>query len=282
MRLSTFILSYAVSVNLYASDLQFSIMGDSGRWNQNTQILLNSMTKLNVKQIIMPGDNLYNGTYEQQWGAWKKAGFTFDVIAIGNHNDGYANEVKFFGMPGEYFSKEYAEGDIQYLVLNSDKTKNVDAQMAWLKQKLESSKAQQIYLVYHHPTFNVASHRWTEKKDFQLKIRPILKAYRQKLTALILGHDHIAALMHFDTLPVIISGCTQNPRDELPVNNVQDGVSVRTAIHLDSQPYWVMQSAANAVLAADTSEFFFIRGKDSKSICRAVIKTGFPATHQCE
>lgn len=129
MRLSAFVLSYLVSFNLYAAELQFSILGDAGRWNKHTQVLLNSMNKLNVKKIIMPGDNLYEGTYEQQWGAWKKAGFTFDVIAIGNHNDSYAKEIKFFEMPGEYFSKEYANGDIQYLVLNSDNTKNVDAQM---------------------------------------------------------------------------------------------------------------------------------------------------------
>ncbi len=283
MRLAAFIFSYFVTINLYASaPLQFSIIGDAGRWNGNTQMLLNSMNKLGVKKIIMPGDNLYEGTYEQQWGAWKKSGFTFDVIAIGNHNESYQAEIKFFQMPGEYFAKDYAGGDVLYLVLNSDNTRNVDAQMSWLKSQLQNSKAQQIYLVYHHPTFTVASHKWTEKKDFQVKIRPILKEYRSKITALILGHDHITSLMHFDSLPVIISGCTQSPRNETPVNNVQQGVAVKTAVHLDGQPYWVMQDATSNVLAADTSEFLFIRGKDSKTVCRAVIKTGHAATHQCD
>lgn len=88
--------------------------------------------------------------------------------------------------------------------------------------------------------------------------------------------------MHFDTLPVIISGCTQSPRNEVPINNTQSGVKVRTAIHLDSEPFWVMQTMDKDITATDTSEFFFIRGRDSKVMCRATIKTGQPAVHQCD
>lgn len=271
-----------LSITTFAEELKFAVMGDAGKWNSNTQMLLNSMTKMNIKQLIMPGDNLYKGTYEQQWNPWKKAGFTFDIVAIGNHNESYAKEIKFFEMPGEFFAKEYANGDLLYLILNSDNTKNVDQQMTWLKAQLENSRAQQIYLVYHHPSFTVAMHKWTEKKAFQLKLRQVVRTYREKVTALIVGHDHIASLMHFYNLPVIISGSTQSPRNETPVNNVQQGIPVTTAIHLDSEPYWIMQNAASTVLAADTSEFFFIRGKDSKIICKALIKTGHSATHQCE
>lgn len=281
MRLMAIILSIFVTVQIYASDLQFGLLGDAGRWNRNTQILLNSMNSTEVKKLVMPGDNLYEGTYEQHWGPWQKAGFTFDVVALGNHNESYTREIQYFKMSGEFFAKEYEDGAIQFLVLNSDNEKNVDAQMNWLKTKLEDSRAQQVYLVYHHPTFTVASHKWTEKKEFQMRIRPILKAYRHKLTALILGHDHITALMHFDSLPVIISGCTQSPRNESAVNNVQDGVSVKTAVHLDGQPFWVLQKVTGKVLNLDTAEFDFIRGKDSKSVCKAIIKTGQPASHSC-
>ena len=281
MRLTAFFLSYFITINTYASELQFGLLGDAGRWNKNTQMLLNSMNKANVKKIVMPGDNLYEGTYEQQWGPWKKAGFTFDVIAIGNHNQSYASEIKYFQMPGEFFVKEYEGGDIQFIVLNSDNEKNIDVQMSFLKSQLENSRAQQTYIVYHHPTFKVASHDWTEKKQFQLKIRPILKAYRHKITALVLGHDHITALMHFDSLPVIISGCTQSPRNETAVNNVQEGVKVTTSVHLDREPYWVLQQVTSKVLGLDTGEFYFVRGKDTKTVCRATIKTGQPATHSC-
>lgn len=281
--LKTFFVVSLLALNTFADDVQFAIMGDAGRWNNNTKMLLDSMTQLNVKKLMMPGDNLYAGTYEQQWGPWKAAGFTFDLVAIGNHSAGYAKEVAFFEMPGEFFAKEYNNGDILYLVLNSDNTnsKIINQQMTWLKAQLEASKAPQIYLLYHHPSLTVARHWWTEKMAFQLKLHKILKTYRNKITALIVGHDHIAALMHFHNLPVIISGSTQSPRDEKPVNNTQQGVKVTTQIHLDTVPYWIMQNATSTVLAANTSEFFFIRGKDSKVMCKAVVTTGQAATHQC-
>lgn len=266
----------------FAFELPFGIIGDTGRFNANAEILLNSMNQMNVKRLIMPGDNLYEGTYEQQWGPWKQAGFTFDVIALGNHVETYAKEIAFFEMPGQYFSKTFSFGEIQYLVLNSDNTSNVTKQMTWLKTQLKASTAKQLYLVYHHPTYKVGRYVPTEqKKNFQLKIRPILKTYRHKITALIVGHEHITSLMHFDSLPVIISGSTQSPRDEVPINNTQSGVKVRTALHLDKEPFWVMQTVNKDITATDTSDFFFIRGRDSKVMCRAMIKTGQPATHEC-
>lgn len=283
MKLASYILVFFLTSSVNATELQFAIMGDAGRWNSNAQKLLASMVEFNVKKLIMPGDNLYEGTYEKQWGEWKNAGFTFDVIALGNHHETYQAEIKFFQMPGEYFSKTFSFGEIQYLVLNSDNTSNVTKQMTWLKAQLAASTAKQVYLLYHHPTYKVGRYIPTEqKKNFQLKIRPILKTYRHKITALIVGHEHITSLMHFDTLPVIISGCTQSPRNEVPINNNQSGVRVRTAIHLDSEPFWVMQTISQDMTAADTSEFFFIRGRDSKIMCRATIKTGQPATYQCD
>ncbi|WP_409478140.1 metallophosphoesterase family protein [Pseudobdellovibrio sp. HCB154] len=283
MKLASYFLAFFLTIPLIAAELQFGIIGDAGRWNSNAQMLLASMAEFNVKKLIMPGDNLYEGTYEQQWGEWKNAGFSFDVIALGNHNETYQAEIKFFQMPGEYFSKTYAFGEIQYLVLNSDNTSNVTKQMTWLKAQLKASTAKQIYLVYHHPTYKVGRYIPTEqKKNFQLKIRPLLKTYRHKITALIVGHEHITSLMHFDTLPVVISGCTQSPRDEVPLNNIQSGVRVRTAIHLDSEPFWVMQVTPQDITATDASEFLFIRGRDSKVMCRATIKTGQSATYRCD
>jgi hypothetical protein len=107
MKFIKFIFVSLFAFNVYSEELKFAVIGDAGRWNSNTQMILNSINHFETKRLIMPGDNLYTGTYEQQWGVWKKAGFTFDVIAIGNHNDGYANEVKFFGMPAEFFAKNY-------------------------------------------------------------------------------------------------------------------------------------------------------------------------------
>jgi hypothetical protein len=149
--------------------------------------------------------------------------------------------------------------------------------MKWLEEQLKNSTAQQIYLVYHHPSLTIGEHKWTEKKDFQIKMRALLKAYRNKITAVIVGHDHLANLIYFDSLPVIVSGSTQSP-DRLPaINNVQEGIQVKTEIHLSGIPYWVQQ----VTNGGNTSEFIFIRAKDNKVMCKAVIQTGLRGTHSC-
>ncbi|MES2803665.1 MAG: hypothetical protein V4654_14330 [Bdellovibrionota bacterium] len=53
MRLAAFIFSYFVTINIYAADLQFALIVDAGRWNSNTQMLLNSMNKMGVKKIAV-------------------------------------------------------------------------------------------------------------------------------------------------------------------------------------------------------------------------------------
>ena len=266
-----------LSLTLTAEEMRFAVLGDAGRWNSNAKMVQSSIIKFDSKRLIMPGDNLYSGTYEQHWSPWTNAGFTYDVIAIGNHNAGYAKEVKFFGMPGEYFSKSYFNGDVQFIVLNSDNTKNVSTQMTWFEQSLKNSTAKQIFVVYHHPSLTIGEHKWTEKKDFQIKIRALLKTYRSKITAVMVGHDHVAALINFDSLPVIVSGSSQSPDSGTPVNNVQEGVTVKSEIYLVAQPYWIQQVTSGE----DVSEFNFIRAKDNKVICKAVIQTGLRATKTC-
>ncbi|MES2803664.1 MAG: hypothetical protein V4654_14325, partial [Bdellovibrionota bacterium] len=156
-----FILGFVISfltLTVSAEELKFAVLGDAGRWNTNAQIVQTSILKYNTHRLIMPGDNLYSGTYEKVWAPWKSAGFTYDVIAIGNHTLGYAKEVKFFEMPGEFFSKSYLNGDLQFLVLNSDNTANVNQQMTWFEQQLQNSTAKQVFVVYHHPSLTIGEH----------------------------------------------------------------------------------------------------------------------------
>lgn len=277
-KLSILIATLFFAFTVSAETLKFAVIGDAGLWNSNTKTLLASMVKYETKNLVMPGDNIYKGTYENAWTPWKNAGFSFDVIAIGNHNLGYAKEIKFFNMPGEYYTKKYLDGDVQYIVLNSDNTQNVNEQMSWFESQLKASTAKQIYVVYHHPSLSVGSgHVWTEKKDFQIKIRAILKKYRNQITAVMVGHDHVAALINFDSLPVIVSGSGQAPDTGHAVNNVQEGVTVKTEAYFTEQPYWVQQVTSGA----DSSEFYYIRARDNKILCKAVIQTGMRETHSC-
>lgn len=276
-RTSLFFATFLFSLLTFSAELKFAVVGDAGLWNSNSQSLLASIVKFDAKKMVMPGDNIYSGTYEKAWTPWKNAGITFDVVAIGNHHLGYANEVKYFGMPGEYFAKSYLNGEVLFLVLNSDNTKTVNEQMAWFETQLKATAAKQVYVVYHHPSLTIGEHKWTEKKAFQIKMRALLKTYRNKVTAVIVGHDHVAALINFDNLPVIVSGSAQSPDKGSPVNNVQEGIQVKSPIYLSAQPYWVQQITSGG----DSAEFNFIRAKDNKVLCKAVIQTGMRETHSC-
>ncbi len=275
--IKSFLLVLLFTSCVTAQNLQFALVGDAGRLNDNSKILRESLKSYKNFDLVMPGDNLYAGTYESVWNPWIQDGFRFPVVALGNHNQSYPAEIAFFKMPGEYFSKKYLNDQIQYIVLNSDNTRNIAEQMAWFEKEISTSTSKQIYIMFHHPSRTVASHTWTEKKAFHQKLLPIVNKYRSKISALIIGHDHIAGLLHFNNLPVIISGSTQSPRTEKVINNVQDGVTVRTDIHFDTEPYWVQQTVYNGY-----SEFVFIRAKDNKMLCKAVITTGQEATYDCK
>lgn len=211
-------------------DYSFGITGDAGVWNKNTQDLVAALTSTRIKQLILPGDNLYhsNETYEHVWGPWKNKGLEFSIVAIGNHNISYQKEIQYFRMPGEFFSVVYGT-DARFIVLNSDNTKNVTEQMDFLEDELNSAKERFIFLVYHHPTYTLSlMHSWKEKQEFQLAMREKLSRFKGRITALIVGHDHEASLVTLDDLPMIISGASQETRAERPVNYKEDGVEVRT------------------------------------------------------
>lgn len=257
-------------------NFKFGIVGDAGLWNQNTQNVQKSMLYRQVNQLIMPGDNLYKGTYNDAWSPWINKNFEFSIVAIGNHNNGYQNEVSFFKMPAEYYAKYF--GRSEFLVLNSDNTKNVDEQIKWLEQILFSSQSLQTFIVYHHPSLSIGDHKWTEKRQFQIAVRSLFKKYRNKITAVLVGHDHIASLIHFDDLPVLVSGSVQSPDKGRATDNTQEGIKVKTEILFSAAPYWIEQ------LTDDDSEetvFNFLRAIDSKVLCTAYIKKGAKARYNC-
>ena len=94
------------------AEVQYGIIGDAGLWNSAMKDVQKSMLQAGVSRTILPGDNLYLGTYAQQWNPMISAGFSFDVVAIGNHNGGYDAEMRFFKMPSEYYSKTQSRLDL--------------------------------------------------------------------------------------------------------------------------------------------------------------------------
>ncbi len=273
------ILLTAAAASAFASlasgeTLSLALVGDAGYWSRLTQQVRDAVLRSGVQRLVLPGDNLYepqNDTYEKVWAPWKQKGLLFEMAAIGNHHGGYAVEVAFFGMPAEHFAKVYP-GLARFIVLNSNRTTHVPEQMAFADAELTRAEEPFVFLVYHHPTYTLTSyHSWKEKQVFQLAIRPLLVKHRAKLTALLLGHDHIASLVTFGDLPAIVSGATHDTRKPEPRDDVQQGTPVRTRWLYDHKPYWVRLDLDST---APDARFRFIRAADDHVSCTARIARG--------
>ena len=187
----------------------YAIVGDAGIRNGATEALRRNLAAKQMYRLLMPGDNLYMplSSYPATWDVWKKEGFQFSMVAIGNHNKGYAEEVAYFAMPGEFYAAE-SKGAL-FLVLNSDNKKNYSKQIAWVDQALTQSKYTLNFIMYHHPSITLSnSHQWEEKKGFQDGMRAVIKKHAKKITTLIVGHDHSAGFFTLDEVPMILSGAS--------------------------------------------------------------------------
>jgi predicted phosphodiesterase len=249
---------------------KWALVGDAGDATKVVDRLRASVKKEKAFTLVMPGDNLYRGSYAGVWDSWKKDGFIFESIAIGNHNGGYAEEVKYFAIPGEYYS--VVKNDARFIVLNSNNKNNVDSQFQWLEAEIAKAKEPFVFLVYHHPTYTVSqSHKWSEKKQFQLKMRNFLKIHRDKITALLLGHDHMSEFALFGDLPAVIAGSGREVRKERAVSYSENGLNIETKYLAPETQHWALLETDSS---KKTATIHFIRVKDQTRVCTAIFKDG--------
>jgi len=266
----------ALSIRAFGGSLDtfdYAIIGDAGEWNDNSRAVRDSIVRKKVTNLILPGDNLYDeeGSYDLTWSPWLELGLKFNIVALGNHTAGYQEEIDYFKMPGEMFEK-VVPGLARFLVLNSDNVKTVGKQEAWLERQLQAAQERFVFLVYHHPTYTITNdHQWREKEQFQLAVRRLLQRYRKKITAVIIGHDHIASLIYFGDLPAIVSGSVQVPRSAPELGDWQEGVFVQTAWLGKKDAYWAKLSLSKNRSKADVS---FVRASDDAVLMKTSILTG--------
>lgn len=217
----------------------YAVIGDAGLWNDNTHRVRDSILNSRIQSLVLPGDNLYDPkkTYDETWRPWRLAGFRFDVVAVGNHLRSYDEEVRYFEMPGEYYTR--SRNGVLWIVLNSDNEATAVLQEQWLSAVLSRAKEKTIFLTFHHPTYTVTPfHPWTEKRRFQEGLRRVLWQYRNRVTALVVGHDHVASLLKLNEIPMIVSGAAMEQRDAAPVNYAEAGTLVQTQWLYPGRPHW--------------------------------------------
>ncbi len=260
---------FAVAEIARAQDtIQFAIAGDAGLTGPDIEELKDSILINGFREVILPGDNLYAGRYDWTWDGWKRVGLSFPVVAIGNHNGGYGKEMSYFSMPGEYYSKVIKGA--RFIVLNSDNEKTATEQCSWLENELEAAEDRLIFLVYHHPSYDLAAgHSWRSKESFQKCIRPILSAYKAKISAVLLGHDHISTLVDFGGVPAIVAGSGREVDKSKSVSYKEGGVQIQTAYLAPREKHWVSLTYREGDQKASIA---FHRVQDQAIVCRARVQ----------
>jgi hypothetical protein len=260
-----------VCVAQAASTYEYALLGDAGIWNSNAASVERSVREVGVKGGILLGDNLYHGTYDQAWQPWFRAGHSFPVVAIGNHTAGYREEIAYFKMPSEAYTKFIAPR-VAVIVLNSDHVETADRQAAFLENQLQKLDATSIFIAFHHPMLTLSDrHPWMERAAFHNVVRPLIYKYRNRITAVLNGHDHVAGAFSFGGVPVILSGAVQEAFSFVWVKNTQIGIPVKTEWAYRGDPSWGrLRVTANS----DESTIDFIEARGNRVACTVRLKTG--------
>ncbi len=254
----------------------FAVIGDAGVWNDNTRSVRDSIQRAGIRRLVMPGDNIYNpfSNYDREWSPWKTAGFVFEAVAIGNHHLGYDREVAYFDMPGQVYA-QVMPGAARFLILNSDSRDSVEQQASWLREQLKTAQEPAVFAIFHHPPVSLTGmHGWKEREEFQNAIRPLLFENRDRITGVLVGHDHLAGLYDIDGLPVILSGATHELRGVERAKEKQAGYTVKTQWVFDGKPTWVRlkrESGSSSLWQAD-----FVRAADDRVSCSVTLVGGRP------
>lgn len=180
----------------------FAIIGDSGTGEAAQFAVARQMQAIHKKSpfdfVLMLGDNIYpNGEslrfkpcFEAPYKDLLKDGVKF-YAALGNHDLERGTDAALhydpFHMDGHRYY-HFTRGDdlIEFFALDSSVM--TSAQLAWLEDKLQASKAQWKVAFFHHPLYSSARKHGSDDRLRQL-LEPLFMRY--KLDVVFAGHDHV-------------------------------------------------------------------------------------------
>jgi hypothetical protein len=223
---------------LFAQEpFRFIAIGDTGSGSPPQQRVANQMWELMQKHpfqlVLMLGDNIYgnheisgggdprffHAKFDLQYQRFQQHGVVFHA-AIGNHDmqtnhaQAEIDDQKRFGIlgpDGYYKFSSPANTDVNgrplvdFFALNSElRQEKMTAQVAWLKQELEKSKAVWKVLYLHHPLYTVRGQHAPA-----LVLRGMIEENLKKnhVQIILAGHNHFYARMKpVDDMVQLISG----------------------------------------------------------------------------
>jgi tartrate-resistant acid phosphatase type 5 len=149
---------------------------------------------------ITLGDNFYNigmlSPADPRWKTWWEdmyapLGVKF-YATLGNHDWGHADspaaEILYseksstWKMPAPYYT--FTAGSVQFFALDTNDVS--EAQLMWLKEEIEKSKARWKIVYGHHPIYSDGDHG--DSVGLKARLLPLLK---DKVDMYLVGHDHV-------------------------------------------------------------------------------------------
>ena len=168
-----------------------------------------------------------------------------------------------------------------FIVLNSDNVNTVDEQIIWYEEILRTAEEKYIFVVLHHPPYTISNyHHWREKKEFQLRFRPLTMQHKDKITAIFTGHDHFASLYRINDLTWVHNGASLQHKSTYRMNEeVEDGIWLKTEWYYDESFHFVRLDIDEEIGTAKVS---YIRASDRKKTCTADLVPEFRLASNCQ
>ena len=183
--------------------LRVLAFGDFGDGSDSQRQVAAAMREYHAKQrfdfAVTLGDNFYStgmsSPDDERWKTWwsdlyDPLGIQF-YATLGNHDWGqpdspaaeilYSARSKSWRMPAAYYT--FTAGPAQFFALDTDVIS--EAQLLWLTDALDASKARWKIVYGHHPIYSHGRH-----EDNNLKIDQLLPALRDRADIYLAGHDH--------------------------------------------------------------------------------------------
>jgi predicted phosphodiesterase len=185
-----------IQLPLESKSVRFAVIGDSGTGQHDQYEVAEKMElyreKVNFDFVIMLGDNIYGGhrpddfrqKFEVPYHPLLDAGVKF-YAALGNHDDPNNERLyKPFNMGGQRYYT-FKKGDVEFFVLDSNYMD--PAQLIWLEQNLQKSKAKWKIAYFHHPLY---SNGRTHGPDLDLRSQLVPLFRRYGVNVVFSGHEH--------------------------------------------------------------------------------------------
>ncbi len=193
---------------------RFAVYGDSRSQPTIHSAVVEAITTSAPRFVLHTGDLTSNGTIDSYW----QTEF-FNPIAslltktplfpsLGNHENNSLLYYTYFDLPnggGDYNERWYSfdYGSVRFIVLDTDTSYlPSSAQYNWLVNELQTTAAEWIFIVHHHPAYSSGSHG--SELNVQAYLVPLYTTYGVDMV--FNGHDHHYERSYKDGVYYIVTG----------------------------------------------------------------------------